>query len=118
MAAIFTDSADRPIGTAPTYLTFDVVAGETTASFPVKVTPDADRTFRSSSHALITLKARETGSGDPYTDLTTGIDLSGYPAGVPVSFDLICECSALLTGLVRATLALVVASTSAANWNL
>lgn len=118
MTAIFTDGTDRPIGTAPTYITFDVIAGETTTSFPVKVTPDADRTFRSSSHALIKLKARETGSGDPYADLATGIDLSGYPAGTPVSFDLICECSALLTGLVRAIFALVVSSTSAANWDL
>jgi len=112
---LLTDSADNNLRYS--YVTFDLVAGETSTAIIIKAEAATGRTLQSGSHLKIRLKARETESGDPYTDLATGIDLSGFTPGV-VSFDLICEADASLTGLVRAPLALVTTINSAAGWTV
>lgn len=109
---MLTDTLNRAIR----YLPFDLVSGEQSTAIVIRVTPDAERTLRCGVSADVTFKARENGTADPYVDISTGLDLSGYPAGVPVDFDLICLATTGLTGLRRVPLAVVVTESSAAGW--
>jgi hypothetical protein len=108
----FTDSANNRIG----YLCYDLVSGETSESIIIRVIPSAGTRLLSEQSDSVSLKAREHGSGDPFVDLADGIDLSGYTPGVAVDFDLICEASEALTGLVRVALFLGVVNSGGAAW--
>lgn len=109
----FTDSTNNRIG----YLAYDLVAGETSAPVVIRVIPEADARLLSESAESVKLKAHEHGMMDDLVDLAEGIDLSGYPPGEPVDFDLVCEADESLTGLVRVALFVGVIAAKGAAWN-
>jgi hypothetical protein len=98
------------------YVAWDLVAGETSEAVTVRVTPQQGATLLSEQSDSIVLKAREAGSIDAYVDLAEGLDLSAYTPGEAVDFDLICEASEALTGLVRVALFLGVVNWGGAAW--
>ncbi|HEX8090034.1 MAG TPA: hypothetical protein VF762_14330 [Blastocatellia bacterium] len=98
------------------YITFEPVAGESSAAVTVRVTAAAGARLLSGQSDSVVLKVRESGSGDPYVDLSAGVDLSGYTPGASIDFDLICEASEELTGLVRVALFLGVVNSGGAAW--
>ena len=106
------NTANKRIG----YLSFDLVSGASSAPVVVRVTPAEGLIFQSDQSDALSLKAREHGTSDPFVDLADGIDLSDYPAGVPVDFDLVCEAAEGLTGLVRVALFAGVVSSGGAGW--
>lgn len=81
--ALVLDSANNPIG----YFTIDLVQGEI-LNFILKVVAADGRTFKSGSPSGLTLTARETGSGDPFTSLVAGFDLSGFTPDDVISYDV------------------------------
>lgn len=105
------DRASLPVK----FLSFDAVAGETIGPITIRVI-GADATLESESNALIKLKARLHGTADPYVDLATGIDLSGFTPDSNVDFDLIVVADAGLTGLVRVGLFCGVVTGTEAGW--
>lgn len=93
------DTQARKIHSFP----LDLNAGEEVLLGPFVVTPEDGAVLTREPLAEIDFYVRETGSGDPFVDLTTGVDLSGYQSGVNVSFDLKAVASPDLVGRFRGT---------------
>jgi len=112
LSSLLTDS----LGRALNYISFDVTSGETTPPVTVWPTASDSAIFRSGTSSAFQLKARRTGTADPFADLDgAGIDLSADTPG-PVEFDL--ECVGLtVSGLVRGAVALTVGGSGAAGWD-
>lgn len=109
-----TDSAGR----GSLYLTFDLAENEQSAPIALLVWPEPNSLLVSTFDADVSVEARETGSGNPFTDIAGGLDLSSYPAGVGVSFDFRLVAGTPLAGLRRVPLRVVVATRGAAGWRL
>lgn len=77
------------------YVPFDLVEGETSDFIIITVTAAEGREFASGTSPIAVLKAREKNSGDPYTELADGIDMSAYPEGQNVQFEVVCEALAV-----------------------
>lgn len=108
----FTDLNGDQIG----HIVYDLVSGETADVFIATVTAEAGRELISGSHSAIALQAREHGSGDPYVDLSDGIDLTSFAPGT-AQFDIRAVALAV-TGRQRAAVFLGVQDAqSAAGWN-
>lgn len=108
-----TDSAGNKIG----YLPVDLSDGEETDVFVLTVTPADGFTFLATpSDADVQIQARETGSGDPFVDLSTGIELSSYTPETSVDFDVKVVADDPLTGIRRVVIYLAVTNSEAAGW--
>lgn len=109
--ALFTDEDGNNIG----HIAYDLTSGETSSVFVATVTAAAGRALRSGTHAALQLQARETGSGDPYVNLTDGIDLTPYAPG-SAQFDIRAVAQSVV-GRVRASVFIGVQDAqSAAGW--
>ncbi len=110
--ANFTDEDGNQIG----HVVYDLVSGETADVFIATVVAESGRELRSGSHSAIALQGREHGSGDPYVDLSDGIDLTPFAPGT-AQFDI--RAVALnVSGRIRAQVFLGVQDAqSAAGWS-
>lgn len=110
--ANFTDEDGNSIG----HVVYDLVSGETADVFVVTVTAETGRELTSGAHSAISLQAREHGSGDPYVDLSDGIDLTPFAPGT-AQFDVRAVALTVI-GRVRASVFLGIQDAqSAAGWN-
>jgi hypothetical protein len=100
------------------YITYDLVEEEVADAIAVEFTAKADGTLRAGSSDAIEVYGRETGSGDPYTDLVaTGLDMSGYTPEEDVFVDVLVVAKAI-EGLKRGAVFLaVVRDVAAAGWS-
>jgi hypothetical protein len=98
-------------------LQFDMSDGEISGTVVLRVLPNTGYRLQADDDDDLILEARENGSGDPWTDLSTGIDLSSYPENVPVDFDLRCTAGNPLTDIRRVALHIAVVSQGAAAWS-
>jgi hypothetical protein len=114
MAMKITDTAGVEIRRIP----YDLDAGEESQPLVLLVTPEAQTRLKSGTSAKVKVMARLTGSGAPFVDLgvNNGIDLAGFPAGVPVSFDVKVVAQMNIVGVERIVLPLVVARSSQAGY--
>ncbi len=97
------------------FMSYDLIAGQVSEPVVVRVIA-GDAMLVSEQSDDVMLKAREHGTADPFVDLADGIDLSGFTPGSNVDFDLICEASEDVVGLVRAALFLGVVTSGPAAW--
>lgn len=110
--ANFTDENGDQIG----HIVYDLVSGETADVFIATVTAESGRELISGSHSAVRLQAREHGSGDPYVNLSDGIDLTPFAPGT-AQFD-IRAVALTVVGRKRAAVFLGVQDAqSAAGWN-
>ena len=107
-----TDTDGARIG----YVAIDLSDGETSATFQVRVLP-ADGYFlkASPSDADFEIQAR-TGMG-AFADIAASpIDLSGFPADVPVTFDVRAVAADPLVDVRRLVVNLAVVKSTPAAW--
>jgi hypothetical protein len=110
-----TDSAGRDVD----YLPFDLRAGEETPVLVLKVTRERDGeklVSQCSQPTLASYLVRQTGSGDPFVDAASEIDLSGLPMDVATDFDVKAKAGNGITGVQRVSLSLVVSYQNAADF--
>jgi hypothetical protein len=109
-----TNTSGKRIG----YISYDLSDGETGPTIVLRVTPDDGFVLRASpADPDVVVEARENGSGDPWTDIEdTPIDLSGYPPGEPVDFDLRARAGSPLVDVRRLALYVSVTQSAAADW--
>ncbi len=98
------------------FVAYDLTAGETSEAVTVRVTAQPSAMLLSEQSDSIALKGREAGTLDAFVDLAEGIDLSEYTPGEPVDFEIVCEASGELTGLIRVALFLGVVNSGGAAW--
>jgi alpha-D-ribose 1-methylphosphonate 5-triphosphate synthase subunit PhnG len=108
------DSQGRTIG----YLPVDLAAGEETIALVYQVTPAvAGEKLRSASNALVSVHARQHGTGNPFQNLATNpIDLSGLPLNVATQFDVKFVAAGSIAGRQHTRLAFRAASSRPAGW--
>lgn len=99
------------------YVNFDLSDNEISEVMVILVTPAAGYFLSATPEdSDVEIQARETSSGDPFVDLSTSLDLSSYPPGTPVSFDLRVVAGDDLANVRRVTIWLAVTTSSAARW--
>lgn len=110
--SLLTDGAGHDIG----YITFDLVSGVTSDPVIVWADPNVEGAMlQSGTSAIGRLKARRTGTADPYVFLDTpGIDLSTDAPDL-TSFDLICVAQSV-SGLERDAIFVGVTHSGSAGW--
>jgi hypothetical protein len=100
------------------YMSYDLVANQVSDIVVLGVSIPANGSGRlvSGTSLSIKIKARETGSSDPWVDLSVGIDLSSYPVSTEVDFDFRAEAQSVDT-LVRGVIGIsVIEDIFSANW--
>lgn len=108
-----TDSAGNTIG----YMAYDLSDGETTATIALTITPASGFSLSATpSDADVEIQGRENGSGDPFADLATPVDLSGHTPETPVDFDIRVVAADPLTGIRRVPIWLAVSNAKALAW--